>query len=309
VKVLRQSLQLINVNTLSIIIPTYKRERVLLDTINYLLKLEPAPAEILIIDQTGEHESDTARTLEGLNEEHKIRWIRLAQPSITHAMNTGLVEAHGEIVLFLDDDIIPDPQLVSAHLAAHSAGHNIVAGQVLQPGEEVCWESSSFQFSSGRSQYIAELMGGNFSIKRDLALGVGGFDENFVHVAYRFEAEFAARALFVGERIFFEPAASIHHLKEQRGGTRSFGHHLTTVKPSHSVGAYYHLLRAHDLPHRFRSIVVRPLRAVRTTHHLTHPWWILPTFIAEIMGLTWAAYMSWRGPRLIKCQSGERFQA
>jgi len=43
-------------------------------------------------------------------------------------------------------------------------------------------------------------MGGNFSVKRDLALRLGGFDENFVHVAYRFEAEFCDRAISAERR-------------------------------------------------------------------------------------------------------------
>lgn len=294
---------------LSIIIPTYRRERVLLNTIEYLLRLDPAPTEILIIDQTEEHEPETAQALTRISHEGRINLIRLTQPSITHAMNTGLSRARGEIVLFLDDDIIPHPGLTDAHLAAHSAGHNIVAGQVLQPGEEVGSETGPFQFSSGRKQFISELMGGNFSIKRGLALELGGFDENFVHVAYRFEAEFAARALAAGEKILFEPGASIRHLKEHRGGTRAFGHHLTTAKPSHSVGAYYYLLRARDLPGRFPRIVARPFKAVRTKHHLARPWWIPLTFVAEILGFAWAVFMFWRGPRLIERQPGERVRA
>ena len=36
-------------------------------------------------------------------------------------------------------------------------------------------------------------MGGNFSVRRDIALRLGGFDEQFVRVAYNFEAEFAHR--------------------------------------------------------------------------------------------------------------------
>ena len=33
-------------------------------------------------------------------------------------MNVGLLEAKGEIVLFLDDDIIPDAKLVPVHFEA-----------------------------------------------------------------------------------------------------------------------------------------------------------------------------------------------
>src|SRR5262249_38928971 len=123
--------------SVSVVIPTYLRERVLLETIEYLLSLKAAPAEILIVDQTPEHEDETTEALARWNSSGSIRWMRLPQPSVTRAMNVGLKEASRKVVLFLDDDIIPDENLIAAHAEAQSkAGCNIVAGQVLQPGEE-----------------------------------------------------------------------------------------------------------------------------------------------------------------------------
>jgi GT2 family glycosyltransferase len=217
-------------------------------------------------------------------------------------MNVGLEQARNEVILFLDDDIIPGPHLVTSHVRAHADGAGIVAGQVLQPGEEASQQaegSETFYFSSSRKQYVKEFMGGNFSLRRSLALALGGFDENFVRVAYRYEAEFAKRALAAGERILFEPAASIRHLKEARGGTRAFGHHLTTVKPGHAVGAYYFLLRTENFPGLLISIMSRPFQAIRTRHHLKKPWWIPGTLIAELLGLAWASLLYLGGPRLI----------
>jgi GT2 family glycosyltransferase len=294
--------------SISVAIPTYRRENILLDTINYLLRLDPAAAEILVIDQTEEPSSKTAEALATLANAGTIRWLRLARPSITHAMNTGLIEARQNVVLFLDDDVIPGVNLIGAHARAHAAGWNIVAGQVLQPGEEPEPESaksSKFRFRSSSPQLIGEVMGGNFSTKRELALKIGGFDENFVHAAYRFEADFAARALKAGEKIYFEPEASIQHLKSNVGGIRAFGDHLSTVRPSHAVGDYYYLLRARQLPRRVLKMLWRPLRAVRTKHHLTHPWWIPGTLIAEALGFFWAVGLAAKGPRLIVGQSAK----
>jgi GT2 family glycosyltransferase len=286
----------------SVVIPTYQREWVLVETIDHLLELQPGPAEIVVVDQTARHQPDTHRVLAELESAEKIRWIRLAPPSITHAMNVGLKQANSEVVLFLDDDIIPGADLIAAHARAHARARNIVAGQVLQPREEplTCDERpGEFQFFSNRAQFITELMGGNFSINRRLALELGGFDENFVHVAYHFEAEFAARAMAVGEKIWFEPQASIRHLRVSSGGTRSYGDHLKTIKPSHSVGAYYYLLRSKGIPRRVLKILARPVRAIRTRHHLSHPWWIPGTLFAETWGFLWAVALAARGPRLI----------
>jgi GT2 family glycosyltransferase len=288
---------------ISVVIPTYRRERVLLDSIGYLLRQEWQPTEILVTDQTEKHDPSTNEALEAWDREGQVRWIRLSRPSITHAMNTGLAQAHGDIVVFLDDDIIPDARLLSAHVLAHSDGScNIVAGQVVQPGEAELREldeDGEFRFCSGKRRWVEELMGGNFSVRREVALALGGFDENFVHVAYRFEAEFCDRALAAGERILFEPAASIRHLKVAEGGTRTYGHHLTTIRPSHAVGAYYYLLRARRLRYRFGKIILRMFLSVRTRHHLLHPWWIPGTLVAELLGLIWALRLFVGGPRLI----------
>ena len=49
-------------------------------------------------------------------------------------MNRGLREAKGDIVLFLDDDIIPDKNLVAAHRETHVEHPDTwaVVGQVMQ---------------------------------------------------------------------------------------------------------------------------------------------------------------------------------
>lgn len=289
------------VGPVSVVIPTYRREAVLLETIDRLRRLEPSPAEILVVDQTRAHAPATVRGLESLERAGSIGWIQLPSPSIPRALNRGLLEASHEIVLFLDDDVEPAAGLVAAHRRAHAEeGASIVAGQVLQPGEEPIRadaESGRFHFASDRRQWVDEFMGGNVSMRRSVALALGGFDENFVHVAYRFEAEFSDRARRAGHRILFEPAASIRHLRAADGGTRAYGLHFATAKPSHAVGAYYHLLRSRPARRMPGRVAARPLRAIATRHHLRRPWWILPTLVAETTGLLWAIYLFARGAR------------
>jgi hypothetical protein len=139
-------------------------------------------------------------------------------------------------------------------------------------------------------------MGGNFSVLRQLAIRLGGFDENFVRVAYRFEAEFAQRWLGSGRRIYFEPAACLHHLKVADGGTRSYGDHRSTWRPDHSVGAYYYALRTGV----WRDFLVRPLQAMATRHHLRHPLAIPTTILAELGGMLWAVGLFLRGPKRLQ---------
>jgi len=293
---------------MTIAIPTYRREQVLIDTIEFLLALDPGAAEILLLDQTIDHAPQTDAMLRMWNANGKVRWIRMAEPSIPGAMNKGLVEAHQDTVLFLDDDIVPFDGLVAAHMDAHRVGHQLAAGRVLQPWDDdmpnLPW--SAKQFASTESREIEEFMGGNFSLRRGDALELGGFDENFVRVAYHFEREFADRWRARGGKIQFCPDAAIRHLKAASGGTRTFGEHLTTFFPAHSVGAYYYLLRSRRAEGRVRAFVGRPFRSVMTRHHLRRPWWIPVTFLAELAGMLWALTLHARGPRYCSKRSEGR---
>lgn len=289
---------------LTIAIPTYGRDQVLVETLEHLLALPVRAEEIIVMDQTPLHAPDAESRLRELADSGSIQWLRLKQPSIPAAMNRALIAASHEIVLFLDDDIRPEPDLIHAHFAAHQpSGVQLVAGRVLQPWDEAGQVDSApnFHFASLEPQWICEFMGGNFSVRRSVALNLGGFDENFVRVAYRFEADFAHRFCGAGRRIWYEPTACIHHLKAHIGGTRSYGEHLTTWRPDHAVGAYYYGLRTHAL-HEFLS---RPYRAVATRYHLLHPWRIPGTLLAELSGMLWALCLFARGPRRLRRTTGE----
>lgn len=294
-----------DVAAVTVAIPTYRREQVLIDTLAYLLNLPVCPAEILVLDQTEHHEPATTTRLQALSDAGRIRWIRLAEPSIPKAMNQGLLLATREIVLFLDDDIRPEPELLQAHVAAHFRHADVlVAGRVIQPWQEGIDFSgdTSVHFAGVRAGWIKEFMGGNFSVKREAALALGGFDENFVRVAYRFEAEFAHRFVGSSRRIWFEPTACLHHLKDGGGGTRTYGDHLRTWRPDHAVGAYYFSLRTRA----WGDFLRRPLRAVSTRHHLRHPWQIPRTLLAELRGAAWAWRLSRNGPCYVARQAGGR---
>ena len=75
---------------MTIVIPTYQRDSVLLGTIEYDLKLDPPAAAILVVDQTVKHSDPVERRLTELHHARQIRWIRWREPSQPAAMNFGL---------------------------------------------------------------------------------------------------------------------------------------------------------------------------------------------------------------------------
>ena len=297
----------------TVCIPTYGREHVLIKTIRYLLNQELPAAELLVVDQTPHHEFAVLRGLKQFANDGNIRWVRREKPSITESMNFALCQASSPIVLFVDDDIVPAPNLVKNHSLAYQESENIwaVAGQVLQPREEPvpCSLASKrngfeahldFQFCSTSRAWVRSVMAGNFSVRKERALEIGGFDENFVGAAYRFETEFCRRIWKNGGKVLFEPSASIRHLKTEHGGIRTYGDHLTSVSPMHGVGDYYFALR-HGLNYEtIQYISRRPFREICTKFHLKNPWWIPLKFIGEIRALMLAYKLFKQGPRLIQ---------
>lgn len=283
----------------SIVIPTYGRDEVLVDTLHALLALQAPAAELIVVDQTLQHAPGPEQALQALEQSGRVRRILQREPSIPQAMNKGLLAARQSRVLFLDDDIVPGAQLVAGHWEAHQAWPDaLVAGKVLQPWHEgrSFAPGAPFHFACDEPQWIAEFMGGNFSVPREAAVQAGGFDENFVRVAYRFEAEFAHRWLRRGGRIRYEPGAVIHHLKVQAGGTRSYGDHRSTWRPDHAVGAYYFALRTRT----WREFVSRPWQSVATRYHLRRPWRVPATLVAELRAMAWAWRLHRAGPACLQ---------
>lgn len=304
---------------LSIVIPTYNREEVLINTLQSLKPLRDrlsCKSEILVIDQTSCHQKSTQRHLQEFHNAGTIQWLRLHAPHLTKAMNTGLLEARGEVVLFLDDDIIPLPELLEQHLKTHQRfpDAGAVVGMVLQPGQSPAplparpnrsslWRDLDFRFNSSLDGWVENAMAGNLSVKREQAMAIGGFDELFPPpVAFRFETEFAKRLIQAGGCIRFAPSAAIHHLAASSGGTRSLGSHLTSCSPRYGVGDFYFALRCGKGLDRIAYIFYRPFRQIRTRFHLRHPWWIPVKFVGEIRAVIQALQLARRPQQLISAE-------
>lgn len=106
------------------------------------------------------------------------------------ARNRGVQEAHARLVIFLDDDVVPDEGLVAAHLAAHSPNGEdalVAIGPMLPPRDirlnawcaweerNLCANYAAMEAGEVETTY-QRLFTGNVSVKRDHIVEVGGFD-------------------------------------------------------------------------------------------------------------------------------------
>lgn len=294
---------------ISVAIPTLDRGAILASCIERLLSLPRRAAEIIVVDQTREHPQAVRDQLREWSDSGAIRHIVLDRPSIPNAMNIALLEARSPRVLFLDDDSEVSEHLITEHQASYSDPSVwAVVGQVLQPGEAVehfdeavlrrgAIRDLEFRFNHDTSCFVQNVIACNLSVDRERAIGIGGFDRNYVAAAHRFETDFALRVVAAGGRILFNAAATVRHLKLPTGGLRSYGDHRTSASPFHSVGDYY--FAATHLDRRWRYVAQRMRRNVLTRYLLRHPSSIPGKFVGELRGLRLAMQLRAGGPQLI----------
>src|SRR5216684_4021894 len=151
------------------------------ETVERLFALDQPPEAIIVVDQSPE----PSEALDRWHRLGRLRLIRLDAPSIPHAMNVALLAASTPVVLYLDDDIEPSSGLIAAHERAHARSETwAVVGQILQPGEEPHHfeqpeDDLEFHFNHDSGCFVANVMAGNLSVKREHAVAIGGFDANF----------------------------------------------------------------------------------------------------------------------------------
>lgn len=284
---------------LTIAIPTFGRDAVLVDTLREVLdRRDPAEMEVLVVDQTPEHDAAAAAALAAWEAAGAVRRVRLAPPSLTAARNVALREARGEVVLFLDDDIRVPPGLFREHLRLYAdPSIAAVTGQVYNcldwqhpPPLDDPRRGTRPHSSVEVEEDARNTSGGNHSVRRAVALAVGGYDERFVAAALAEDLDFSQRLLLAGHRIRYNPAAWIVHLGYPRGGCGITGNRQWP-EWSHSAGlllyAFRHGFRQRNFGH-FAWMALRngPLRREVVRNPLRWPgaWW----------GLARGAAYGWR---------------
>ena len=219
--------------SLTVAIPTYLRDEVLVATIRQVWAQDPQPDELLIIDQSPRHDSYTESFLAEADTAGRLRWVRQPEPSLTKARNRALTEARGQVVLFIDDDVVLPPGFLRAHIAEYAdLSVSAVTGPTPTPGDEPTLAppvpvgnpiAAALTIPSsrlGRVTGIPRLHGGNHSVRRRTAIEAGGYDENFEASALLEDMDFAFRATHRGALLIFEPAVWLTHLRASSGGCR-----------------------------------------------------------------------------------------
>ena len=171
---------------LSIIISTHKRSRQLRACIESLLEQERLPDRLELIVVVDGADPETEGMLGSLELPFPLRVVVQDHARQAAARNRGAEEARGRYVLFLDDDVIAECQLVSAHLDALRTGDHIIGtgriDKVLSQraprwsrSRRTVWRDHYDRLAAGREPRFSDTYGGNLSLPRRDFLAAGGF--------------------------------------------------------------------------------------------------------------------------------------
>jgi glycosyltransferase involved in cell wall biosynthesis len=204
----------------SIVTPTYNRRANLARLLHGLREQTYPPElfELVIVDDGSD--DGTVAYLRELDVPFTLRVHEQAHAGPAEARNRGVEHAVGRLIVFLDDDVLPVPEVLAEHVATHGdATDLVVIGPMSPPGDWprpawIRWDEDTLQ-----AQYRAMIAGewacsprqfytANASVLRERFLDAGGFDPRFKRAE---DVELAFRLQDRGARFTFNPRAEIFH--------------------------------------------------------------------------------------------------
>ncbi|MGF1457915.1 MAG: hormogonium polysaccharide biosynthesis glycosyltransferase HpsN [Leptolyngbyaceae cyanobacterium] len=242
--------------SISIIVPTYQREEVLCSTIADALKQDYPDFEVIVVDQTQDHNPETQAYLKSVADSDQIQYYQLDWASLPGARNYGVERSRGDIILFIDDDVELSAGYLQSHAKVFVEQEKVgaVAGRVfdrmkladdpnlsidylpseaMDPG--IAWYHIDLVHTT-QPQQVISARGCNMSFRREIFTKHGlRFDERFRGNAVREESDFCLRLRQTGYIIWYSPEANLIHIGEESGGC----HDISTRSLSYQI-TFYH---------------------------------------------------------------------
>jgi GT2 family glycosyltransferase len=209
----------------SVVVCTHNGARTLRRCLEGVERIDYPDFEAIVVDDGSVDESAEIAAAGA------FRLISTPNRGLGSARNTGMREATGEIVAYLDDDAHPDPHWLRYLVATIEDGEFAGAGGPNLPPSDDCAVARCVAEAPGGPVHVLlsdreaeHLPGCNMAFRRDALMQVGGFDPQFriagddVDVCWRLQG--------AGHRLGFSPAAVVWHarrpsvrayLRQQRG--------------------------------------------------------------------------------------------
>jgi GT2 family glycosyltransferase len=220
------------IKDISVIIPTYCRKEPLIKVIECLSRQTINPKEVFIIDS-----SPVDQRLDSYEISKLPSWAiyKICDDikNIPWKRNMVIPLCIGEIIIFLDDDVSFEATLIEDYIFCFSeTGADGISGLVLLSDEnesnKPVLNDEGWMMDIGPNirniDHILKtkvICTANFSIKRNVILDVGGFDEQMRGTWD--DTELGYRLSYSDYDIIHHPRPKVIHFKSNFGGTREKG--------------------------------------------------------------------------------------
>lgn len=195
---------------ISVQICTYNRKEMLRRCLEAYFEMDypVSDFEIVLVDDGSDDGTD--RMVAELHSPCRITYIRKDHGGLSAARNVGIHNARSKIILFADDDILPDRMLLAEHMESHRSHPNsIIMGWVnhVESFDHIrkpSWTPADISTSSFWTS--------NVSVPKKTILDAGLFDEEFTEYGWE-DIELGRRFRARGVTRKFNPKAIVYHCK------------------------------------------------------------------------------------------------
>lgn len=247
----------------SLIIPTYNGATKILNSLRSIQKQDLMFAEVIVAidgspDKTGEVIQEAHIEIEGL------RVIEQENKGRAAARNSGARVAEGDLLLFLDDDLRLEIDVVQKHLHHHQAHQNSILVGNLDEALHAAFEIAQTDVQKYKAQLSRKWMNelgtektqlkrpfitaAHFSIPKTLFESLGGFNDGLRDCE---DYELALRAAKAGVPIYFDPTIIGWHYDFITA--RSYARRLEEYNKAYAKVVELHGLPRKE-PHSWKSI-------------------------------------------------------
>lgn len=213
---------------LSVVIRTFNRKERLRACLSALARQSASPGTFEVVVVVDGSTDGTLEMLEDLSPPFALRAVHQENQGAHLALNRGIREARGRFCLFLDDDIIAEPELVAEHLRVQQERGGVVGigrlTMLLPEGAD--WFVRAYTRSwtdhyealnrEAREPDWTDCFAGNLSVPRSNLLAIGGAAADLPR---SHDVELGYRLRKAGLEFCYIPGALGHQDEEKRFST------------------------------------------------------------------------------------------
>jgi len=158
----------------SVVLPTYNRMPILKYCISFLMNQTPCDYEVILIDDCS---TDGTQNFISKTNYPKLHYTRLpVQKGPYYARNKGIEQAIGDIIIFIDSDVIVFGDFVEDHISVHERRDDLVLQGMVRHVNRI-EDVSLKRYYLPNALCLKTFITQNVSVRKEYLKEVGGFSD------------------------------------------------------------------------------------------------------------------------------------